>query len=244
MRQLALLLLIAAAQPLCISGPAWAAGQVVSIPLAVQLDAPGGNEPGGNLSRLVAPANTEGVAVGQWIEFTFGKNMVITAVTVVNGWAAAGSFHQYGRVKTARIAFGDGSVQSIAMKDTDKPQTFAIKGTGDTARLTVTAVYPGRASHTPYLSHVAFEGYDPSLRQMTITGRYEGCVHSRSSSSWGGDEQPFFYCARFHADDGTSYGCLDDLCFHTQDQVNVRLRVTGVVKPGNILEVMEAKPIP
>jgi hypothetical protein len=236
-----LLFLLAAAMP---AGSVWAGGPVVSTPLAVQIDAPAGSEPSGNLARLVAASNTEGVAVGQWIEFTFDKPVAVTTMTVVNGWAAPESFHQYGRVKTARIFFGDGSEQTITLKDTDKPQVIAIKGGGNTARLTATAVYPGRSSHTPYLSHVAFEGYDPTVRQVTITGRYEGCVHSRSSSSWDGDEKPFFYCARFHADDGASYGCQDDLCFHTQDQVNVRLRVTGVVKPGNILEVLEAKPIP
>jgi len=78
---------------------------------------------------------------------------------------------------------------------------------------------------------------------VSVTGRYEGCVRSRSSSSWGGQDDPFFYCSRFRADDGTYYGCIDDLCFHPKEHVNTRLRVTGVIKPGNVLQVLEAQPV-
>ena len=237
MRLLMLLLALAAA---C---PAWAGKAAVSVPLAIQIDASGPAEPGASLSRLVDPANTAGVAVGEWIEFGFSKHVVVTRMTVANGWAAPGSFRQYGRIRTAVLAFDDGGTQTVTLKDTDKPQTIALTGRGSSVRISVTGVYAGSASSVPYLSRIAFEGYDPAEQQVTLTGRYEGCVRSRSSSSWGGQDEPFYYCVRFKADDGTFYGCIDDLCFHPKDHVGARLQVTGVVKPGNVLQVLEAKPV-
>ena len=237
MRFLLILFLLAAASP------SWAKNPIVSIPLAIQIDSSGATGSGENLARLVAPDNTEGVAVGQWMEFVFSKPVAITKMTVVNGWAAHGSFHQHGRIKSAELVFKDGGKQTVAFKDTDKPQAITIKGTGTAVRMIVTSVYPGTVSSTPYISKVAFEGYDPSEQQVTLIGRYEGCVHSRSSSSWEGQEEPFFYCARFHTDDGAYYGCVDDLCFHSKEMVNVRLKVIGVIKPGNVLEVLEATPV-
>ena len=237
MPKLVLLLVLAAASV------AWAKDPIVSFPLAVQIDAAGSTGQGGNLAKLLDPANTTGVAIGEWIEFGFSKTVAVTKMTVVNGWAASGSFKQYGRIKTAELVFLGGGKQTIALKDTDKPQTVALHGKGTAARLTVTSVYHGTASNDPYLSRISFEGYDPTEQQVTITGRYEGCVRSRSSSSWGGQDDPLYYCARFRADDGTYYGCIDDLCFHSKDHVNVRLKVTGVVKPGNVLQVLEAAPV-
>lgn len=222
--------------------PAWAANPIVSSPLAFQINATGAG-PDVNLALLVDPDNTEGVPIGQWIEFDFGKDMAITRMTVSNGWGEPAAFHQHGRIKTAHLVFEDGSTQNISLKDTFKTQSITLKGQGRKVKMTVSAVYPGRSSQTPTLARVAFEGYDPTLRQVTITGRYEGCVHSRSNSNWGGEQEPLYYCARFHTDDGKDYGCMDDLCFHTKEYVGVRLQVTGVVKPGDVLEVLEAKPV-
>jgi hypothetical protein len=223
--------------------PAMAQKPQVSIPLSFQIDASASPEPGANLARLVNPSNVQGVALGEWIEFDFGKPVVVTGVTVVNGWADSGSFRQYGRVKGAVLVFQEGGRHSLTLKDSDKPQTLAVTGKGQKVRLSVASVYPGTASSAPYLSRIAFTGYDPSVQQVTLTGRYEGCVRSGSSSNVGGVEQPFYYCARFRAEDGSLYGCLDDLCFHPKEHVGVRLKVTGLVKPGNVLEVLEAVPV-
>lgn len=223
--------------------PAWAGDPVISSPLAFQINASAGTGPDANLSLLVDPDNTEGVPIGQWIEFDFSKNVAVTRMTVANGWVDPAAFHQHSRIKTAQLVFENGSTQTVSLKDTNKPQVINLKGEGSKVKLTVSAVYPGRSSQAPYLSRVAFEGYDPSLKQVTVTGRYEGCVHSRSSSNWGGGQEPLYYCVRFHTDDGKDYGCMDDLCFHTKDLVNVHLRVTGVIKPGDVLEVLEAKPV-
>jgi len=228
---------------LAVASAAWAKDPVVSFPLAVQIDAAGSKGQGGNLAKLVDPANTAGVAIGEWIEFGFSKPVAVTKVTVVNGWAAPGSFKQHGRIKTAELVFDGGGKQTITLKDTDKPQVIALHGNGSAVRLTVTSVYHGTAGNEPYLSRISFDGYDPSETQVTVTGRYEGCVRSRSSSSWEGQDDPFYYCARFRADDGSLYGCIDDLCFHSKEHVNVRLKVTGFIKEGNVLQVLEATPV-
>lgn len=228
---------------LAVASAAWAKDPNISFPLAVQIDAGGSKDQGGHLAKLVDPANTAGVPIGEWIEFNFSKTVAVTKMTVVNGWAAPGSFKQYGRIKTVELAFLGGGKQTITLKDTDKPQAIALHAKGTAVRLTVTSVYHGTVSNDPYLSRISFDGYDPTEQQLTVTGRYEGCVRSRSSSSWGGQDDPFYYCARFRADDGTYYGCIDDLCFHSKDHVNVRLKVTGVIKPGNVLQVLEAVPV-
>lgn len=223
--------------------PAWAQKAQVSLPLPFQIDASGNAESGASLARLVNQSNTQGVALGEWIEFDFGKPVVITGVTVVNGWSEPGAHRQYGRVRNAVLSFRDGATVSLTFKDTDKPQTLVFSGKGQTLRLDVASVYPGTASTVPYLTRISFMGYDPGVQQVTLTGRFEGCVRSGSSSNVGGETDPFYYCARFHADDGNIYGCLDDLCFHPRNMVNVRLKVTGSVKPGNVLEVIEATPV-
>lgn len=234
---LVLLLILAAA---C---PAWAKDGPASFPLAIQIDAAAAPDVGGNLSRLVAPSNTAGVAVADWIDFRFIKPSTVTKMTVVNGWAAPDSFREYGRIRTAELTFSGGHKQAITLKDTDKPQTIAISGTGTSVRMTVTSVYHGTVSDIPYISRISFDGYDPSEQQVTLTGHYEGCVRSRSSSSWEGQEEPFYYCVRFRADDGNTYGCIDDLCFHPKEHVNTHLRVIGVIKPGNVLQALEATPV-
>lgn len=223
--------------------PAWAQKSQVSMPLSFQIDASGSSESGANLARLVNQSNTHGVALGEWIEFDFGRPMVVTGVTVVNGWSESGSHRKYGRVRNAVLSFTDGSPRSVTFKDTDKLQSLAFSGKGQTLRLAVASVYPGTASTVPYLTRISFMGYDPGVQQVTLTGRFEGCVRSGSSSNVGGEADPFYYCARFHADDGNIYGCLDDLCFHPRNLVNVHLKVTGLVKPGNVLEVIEAAPV-
>ncbi|WP_027190835.1 NADase-type glycan-binding domain-containing protein [Fundidesulfovibrio putealis] len=223
--------------------PAWAQKSQVSLPLSFQIDASGNAESGANLARLVNPSNTQGVALGEWIEFDFGRPMVITGVTVVNGWSESGTHRQYGRIRNAVLSFKDGATVSLTFKDTDKPQSLAFSGKGQTLRLAVASVYPGSASTVPYLTRISFMGYDPGVQQVRLTGRFEGCVRSGSSSNVGGEDDPFYYCARFRADDGNIYGCLDDLCFHPRNLVNVHLKVTGLVKPGNVLEVIEATPV-
>jgi len=223
--------------------PAWAQKSQVSLPLSFQIDASGSTESGANLARLVNQSNTQGVALGEWIEFDFGRPVVVTGVTVVNGWSESGAHRQYGRVRNAVLSFKDGATVSLAFRDTDKPQTLAFSGKGQTLRLAVASVYPGSESTVPYLTRISFTGYDPGVLQVNLTGRFEGCVRSWSSSNVGGETEPFFYCARFRADDGTVYGCLDDLCFHPRNMVSTHLKVTGSVKPGNVLEVIEAKPV-
>lgn len=227
---------------LCFADPASAQGDKVSLPLAFQVSASATTEPGENLARLTKKGNTAGVAVGQWMEFDFLKPYAVTRMTIVNGWADPAAFRRMGRIRVAVLHYGDGSRQTLHLKDTDKPQTFALKANSRTVRLDITEVYPGRSTSLPYVTSVAFEGYDPTVEQTTMTGRFEGCVRSRSSSSWEGTEDPLFYCARFRADDGRVFGCVDDLCFHTKEMVNARLSVTGVVKPGNVLEVLTATP--
>jgi hypothetical protein len=225
--------------------PAFAREDNVSSPLPFQIDsAREGNQAAGqSLSRLVDSANTTGVPVGLWLDFDFGKTVTLTRMTIVNGFAEPGTFRRHSRVKTAELAFSDGTAQLVHLKDTDKPQTIAIRGGGKTVRFTVASVYPGDTSQAPYISRIGFEGFDPTERQVTLTGRFEGCVRSRSSASWEGQQESLFYCSRFRADDGSIYGCLDDLCFHPQNLVNTRLRVTGVVNRDNVLRVLEAKPI-
>lgn len=225
------------------ASPAWAQKAQVSIPLSFQIDASGSAESGGHLARLVDPANTMGVAVEEWIEFDFGKPVVITGINLVNGWSDSGSFRQHGRVRNAVLSFKDGGRHNVTFKDTDKPQTLSFSGKGQVLRLSVSSVYPGAASSAPYITRISFAGYDPAVRQVTLTGRFEGCVRSGSSSNVGGENEPFYYCARFRADDGNIYGCLDDLCFHPKEMVNVHLRVTGLVKLDDVLEVLEAAPV-
>ncbi|MFP5222245.1 MAG: NADase-type glycan-binding domain-containing protein [Acidobacteriota bacterium] len=223
--------------------PAWAQKTQVSLPLSFQIDASGSPESGENLARLVSQTNTAGVALGEWIEFDFGRPVVITGVNVVNGWAEAGAYRQYGRIKNAVLNFKDGTTHSITLRDTDKPQTLPFSGKGQTLRLAVASVYPGGVSTVPYLTRISFMGYDPGVQQVTLTGRFEGCVRSGSSSDVEGGTDPFYYCARFRADDGSIFGCLDDLCFHPRNMVSTHLSVTGLVKPGNVLEVIEASPV-
>lgn len=220
---------------------AWAQGNV-SLPLAYQINASATGESAEKLSVLTRKENTTGVAIGQWMEFDFGKPNVVTRLTVVNGWADSGEFKRMGRVRTMTLQFSGGGKQTITLKDSPKPQSFAIKATTSSVRMTVTEVYGGGTSEVPYLSGVSFEGFDPELQQVTLTGRFEGCVRSRSNSSWEGSEDPLYYCSRFRADDGRVFGCMDDLCFHTKDLINVRLQVTAVVRPGNVLEVLAAQP--
>ncbi|MFZ5427144.1 MAG: NADase-type glycan-binding domain-containing protein [Thermodesulfobacteriota bacterium] len=238
MKLFTLLLLLAAA---C---PAWGKGPEVSTPLAFQIDAAAAPEPGANLSRLVDAANTAGVPAGEWIRFDFGKRTTVTAMTIVNGWAAGHAFRENARIKTARLDFQDGSSRTVHLKDTPKEQTIAVQGGGRSVKLTVEEVYPGTRGQTPYISRIGFLGFDPSRVQVTLTGHFEGCVRSRSSSTWEGGEDPLYYCVRFKADDGKTYGCQDDLCFHPKQMVNVRLKVTGFIKDGDILEVLEATPAP
>jgi len=217
--------------------------RLVSYPLAFQIDASASQEPGANLARLVQPGNSAGVAVGQWIDFDFGQDVALTGITLANGWGGTWAYPDHARVMTASLEYPDGSRQVITLRDTPTPQTIAVKGRGSRVRLTVTAIYPGLKGDTPYLSGVAFLGYDPSLRQVTMTGRFEGCVRSQSSSSWSGEEAPLYYCSRFKADDGKLYGCEDDLCFHPAEYVGTGLRVTGVVKSGDMLQVLKAEPV-
>uniref|UniRef100_A0A7C4AA56 NAD glycohydrolase translocation F5/8 type C domain-containing protein n=1 Tax=Fundidesulfovibrio putealis TaxID=270496 RepID=A0A7C4AA56_9BACT len=229
---------------LCTFAPAWGQNTVqVSTPLSYQIDAKGQDASGESLARLSTPGNTVGVPLGEWLEFNFLKPVTLSSMTVVNGWASPEAFRQHARVRTAVLHYADGGKQTLGFRDTDKPQTFSIKGSGPVVRMTVSAVYPGRASTVPHLSGVSFAGYDPAVRQVRLTGRFEGCVKSRSSSSWSGNDEPLYYCARFRADDGAVYGCADDQCFHVQNLVNVQLNVVGVVKEGNVLEVLEAKPL-
>jgi len=236
MRILALLLLVFSIAP-----AAWAQDRI-SLPLAYQINASATAESAEKLSMLTRKENTTGVAIGQWVEFDFLKPYAVTRLTVANGWADPNDFKRMARIKTAVLHFSNGGKQTLAFKDSPKPQSFTLKTTTQAVRLTVSEVYPGRGSEIPHVSGVFFEGYDPELQQVTLTGRFEGCVRSRSSSSWEGAEDPLYYCSRFHADDGRIFGCMDDLCFHPKDLVNARLQVTAVVRPGNILEVLAAKP--
>lgn len=228
---------------LVLASMAHAAETPVSYPLSFQIDAAAAPEPGANLARLVEPGNTAGVAVGQWIGFDFGKNVTVTRITVVNGWGAGENFGRHARARTLLLEFADGSRQGVTLKDSPGPQAVPVKGGGKGVRVTVKDVYPGLDGDTPYLSGISFEGFDPAQRQVRLTGRFEGCVQSRSSSSWSGEDAPLYYCSRFRSDDGRLFGCQDDLCFHPKELVNVRLKVTGVVQEGDVLQVLEAAPL-
>ncbi len=227
------------------AGPGLA--KTVSYPLPFNIDAAydssSGALPSGKLSSLTDRDSTTGTAIGQWISFDFNGIVAVTSLTIINGWAAPGKFGEYGRIKTATLSFDGGATRQLRLKDTDKPQTIALNGKGAKARLMVTSVYPGSISDVPYLSSVRVEGYDPQKKQVQLTGRFEGCVRSRSSSMVDDVELPLFYCVRFRADDGAFYGCLDDLCFHPQEYMNTRLSVVGIVKEGNVLEVLQATPL-
>ena len=230
--------------------PAFVQAKTVSYPLPYNIDAAydttsGSVSPGpaGRLSSLMAPGGTTGAPIGQWISFDYNALVNVTSLTLVNGWAAPEKFNQYGRIKTAVLAFEGGAKEQIHLKDTDTPQTVAVHGKGTKAKLTVTSVYPGSVSDVPYLSSLRFEGFDPQKVQVQMTGRFEGCVRSRSSSMGDGTEQPLYYCVRFHAEDGALYGCMDDLCFHPREYMNTRLSMVGIVKEGNVLEVLQATPI-
>jgi len=221
--------------------------KTVSYPLPFNIDAAydaaSGAIPSGNLASLSDRDSTTGAAIGQWISFNFNGLVTVTSLTVVNGWAAPGKYSQYGRIKTATLTFDTGAKQQIHLKDSDAPQTISVNGKGAKAKLTVTSVYAGSVSSKPYLSSLRFEGFDPQKQQVQMTGKFEGCVRSRSSSMGDGTEQPLFYCVRFHADDGALYGCMDDLCFHPKEYMNTRLSVVGIVKEGNVLEVLQATPV-
>jgi hypothetical protein len=213
----------------------------VSYPLAAGINAEyqaGASGPSSDkLAALNDPKSTEATPIGNWVEFVFQKTKVVTKVTIANGFKDKRNYARHGRLRAVTLELDGGVNLVLTLPDSPKAKTFRVPNVKTAkVRLVPQGVYPGSDSKTPYLSLVRFSGYDPSEKQIVVTGEFKECKIDPAHSA---DQ---FHCGYFQAVDGTKYGCADDLCYHPPGQVGRQVVVTGVAGADNVLTVLDAKP--
>ena len=91
--------------------------------------------------------------IGQWIMAYFKSPVSITSVSIFGGSAVDVTHHQnHNRVRTLRMTFNDGVMQTLELEDKMQFQRFAVQHSGmvESVRFEILAVYPGaRFNQTP-----------------------------------------------------------------------------------------------
>lgn len=173
--------------------------------------------------------------VGKWLRYDFLGLRVVTGLVIVNGDGRPGMYEANARVRTLRVEYPGGQTRVVDLADTRTPQTIPLDPVQTRElKLVVEDVYPGARSGMPYLSTARILGYDPSRQQVRLSGRFTGCG--------AGFQEDMAYCRSFVTDQGESYGCSDDQCYHPVADTQGRVTVIGVVQEGKRLEVLEARP--
>ena len=98
-----------------------------------------------------------GGGIGQWVDVTFPKTRHIAELRILPGYAKRPElFTKYGRPKTLRFDFSDGTSQQVTLADSPTLQRFPVAATARSARMTIVGVYHGSVSDRTYVSEVEF----------------------------------------------------------------------------------------
>lgn len=118
----------------------------------------GRNTVDGLLDTMWCEGNKTGDGTGDWVEYTFAGPQSVSSLVLRNGNGTSfGLFMKGNRVTQATLAFGDGSRETVMVKDTISEQvlTFSPRSTTK-VRLTVDVVKKGSEFNDLCLSEVAF----------------------------------------------------------------------------------------
>jgi hypothetical protein len=98
-----------------------------------------------------------GGGAGQWVDMTFPKTRHLAELCILPGYAKRPElFTKYGRPKTLRFDFSDGTSRLVTLADSPTLQHFAVSAVARSARMTIVDVYHGTVSDRTYVSEVEF----------------------------------------------------------------------------------------
>lgn len=101
----------------------------------------------------------KGTGRGEWLAFDFRTPVTARALTLVAGYnKSPETWRNNARLKRVRLHFSDGTRQDANLRDTASPQALLLeaKGTLESVKLEVLAVYPGRRHEDACVSEVDF----------------------------------------------------------------------------------------
>ena len=100
-----------------------------------------------------------GTGEGTTLKYDFGKSVDISSLNIVNGNGTDFKlFMAYGSIKTAELAFDDGSTQSVAFKPSLMPNTVSLTPvTSQKVTVTLKEIKPGGKVEDTCLSELKFQ---------------------------------------------------------------------------------------
>lgn len=107
----------------------------------------------------------EGSGLGDWIEFSFEKDVTVSKLVFYNGnWDSRDFYQRYNRVKSFQVKFSNGSIQKIDLADKMEKQVVALEKpvTTKSLRLVLKEVYKGTTFQDTPISEVMFFSPDPT----------------------------------------------------------------------------------
>jgi hypothetical protein len=116
------------------------------------------NTEDGILDSMWCEGNKTGDGTNEWVEFTFGAPTAVSKLQLRNGNASSFSYYmKSNRPATATLTFGDGSTESITIKDAPTDQTISFAPhTTDKVKLTFTGVKKGSEFNDMCISEAWF----------------------------------------------------------------------------------------
>ncbi len=101
-----------------------------------------------------------------WLESDIHGDQQMKEISILSGanGSSVGEYARYGRPKSVRVEYSDGTNEVILLEDTPRLQTFVISGEAEWVRLQVLEVYPGTdPSNLASMSEIGLStGYSPS----------------------------------------------------------------------------------
>jgi hypothetical protein len=99
---------------------------------------------------------------GAWTKVTFGQTESLREICILPGRNdGLDSFSRYGRPKTLRATFSDGTETVLVLKDEPSLQRFAVSAETTWVRFDTLEIYSGSAGNDTYISEIGF-GSEPA----------------------------------------------------------------------------------
>ena len=93
--------------------------------------------------------------VGSWTKISFAKAHAVREIRILPGRNEnPESFEEYGRPKTLRVTFSDGTDTVLNLKDEPSLQRFRISADATWVRFDTLAIYPGIVNDDTYISEI------------------------------------------------------------------------------------------
>jgi hypothetical protein len=116
-----------------------------------------GNASDGIVDSMWCEGNKASDGTGEWLDLALGGSQTVSAVKLRSGASTMDLFKAVNRPTTATLRFGDGSTESITLKDMLFEQTFPFSArTTDRVKVSFTGVKKGEKYDDMCVSEITF----------------------------------------------------------------------------------------